>query len=833
MTLPRRLPVAIFLIALSTLVLELALTRAFDVILTSQLAYMVITCVMFAFGLAGVYATLRPLSHAVRADHRISVLASLFAGAALVILPALNVLPFDHIQVLKEPIKQILAFLGMYLVLVLPFFISGLIFTTAFSRYAAQVQSLYFWDLVGAGLGCILVIPFIAPIGPGGLVLGAAALALFASALLASSRRWSLLAVGVGVVILIAPFARSPEYFDFREHADKRGVKLDRQAGRVEYTRWDPVSKIDVINPAIDSTKTASSAHQKGIAYDGGSQSSTIYAFDGDFNRLRTALDARRERVTDHFWTRGVLAAHYLKRESRQNVLIIGSAGGQETKAALLYGAARVDAVEMVKAVVDLGTGRYAEHNGGIFKHPNVSVHAGEGRSFLRGTSAVYDIIQIFSNHTSSSIAAGDGAMSPVYLQTAEAYREYFEHLTDDGILHINHHIYPKMITTAALAWKQMGRRDFRRHVVVFEKSEGVDTLPTFLVKMQPWNAAEIDDLRSFFAATGDDDEQFALVENPLVPGESLLSEEFYTGNLSGSLERSIDFRVGPSTDNQPYFNFLRKKWGDVEPSRAKFTSVGTALSLNLSVIKGFIPMDIVHLVITSIVSVIFATSFLLVPLYFSTAGTARWEHKYTSMVYFSCLGLGFIVLELVFIQVFMKLVGFPVYTYSVVIFALLCSAGVGSLSAARLGITPNRRWTWPFAGILVTGVLLALSYSYIFGYFLASPFGVRVAVAVCCVLPVGFFLGMPLPLGILALEKQPPGAIAWAWGLNALFTVVGGLISVILSIFVGFAAALFIALAVYLLAFAVFARLRKATVVAEETIGDPTTTFGVAVTTR
>jgi hypothetical protein len=277
----------------------------------------------------------------------------------------------------------------------------------------------------------------------------------------------------------------------------------------------------------------------------------------------------------------------------------------------------------------------------------------------------------------------------------------------------------------------------------------------------------------------------------------------------------------------------LRKKWGDVEPSRAKFTSVGTALSLNLSVIKGFIPMDIVHLVITSIVSVMFATSFLLVPLYFSTAGTARWEHKYTSMVYFSCLGLGFIVLELVFIQVFMKLVGFPVYTYSVVIFALLCSAGVGSLSAARLGITPNRRWTWPFAGILVTGVLLALSYSYIFGYFLASPFGVRVAVAVCCVLPVGFFLGMPLPLGILALEKQPPGAIAWAWGLNALFTVVGGLISVILSIFVGFAAALFIALAVYLLAFAVFARLRKATVVAEETIGDPTTTFGVAVTTR
>ena len=55
----------------------------------------------------------------------------------------------------------------------------------------------------------------------------------------------------------------------------------------------------------------------------------------------------------------------------------------------------------------------------------------------------------MFSNHTSSSIAAGTGAMATTYLQTAEAYKEYFSHLKDDGILHINHHIYPKMVATA------------------------------------------------------------------------------------------------------------------------------------------------------------------------------------------------------------------------------------------------------------------------------------------------------------------------------------------------------------------------------------------------
>jgi len=54
-----------------------------------------------------------------------------------------------------------------------------------------------------------------------------------------------------------------------------------------------------------------------------------------------------------------------------------------------------------------------------------------------------------------------------VYLQTAEAYQEYFSHLTADGVLHINHYAYPRMITTAALAWKRMGRTDFARHVAV------------------------------------------------------------------------------------------------------------------------------------------------------------------------------------------------------------------------------------------------------------------------------------------------------------------------------------------------------------------------------
>jgi hypothetical protein len=76
---------------------------------------------------------------------------------------------------------------------------------------------------------------------------------------------------------------------------------------------------------------------------------------------------------------------------------------------------------------------------------------------------------------------------------------------------------------------------------------------------------------------------------------------------------------------------------------------------------------------------------------------------------------------------------------------------------------------------------------------------------------PLGFFLGMPFPLGVLAIKDRPPGAVAWAWGMNGLFTVVGGLLSMLLSLRFGFNIAITAALGLYLLAFATYSSLRDA----------------------
>lgn len=819
-------PLALFLIAAATLMLELLLTRVFDVILTPNMAYMIIACAMFSFGLAGVYVALTPSLATTPVQPRLSAFALLAAVSTLALLPILNWLPFDVDVIGEQPLTQALAFGAMYLALVVPFFFAGLVVTLIFATSPHAIQRLYFWDLAGAAVGCVLIIPLLEPIGPGGTLFVSAACALIAAGLL-SDRAWSLTAaVVVAALVAAPPFLRSPDYFEFVEHQAKRGVREARLQGAIEFSRWDPVSKIDVIDqPDTDPLTEAPNpeVRRKHIAYDGGTQSSHVFPFDGDYRRLRETIEARSEPLRYHFWHRGVLASHYAKRGTAPRVLVIGSAAGQETKAARMYGASHVDAVELVGAVVDLVTGPYADYGGRVFLDPSVRVQTAEGRSFLRAEAGrSWDIIQIHSNHTSSSVAAGTGAMAPNYLQTADAYREYFEHLSPDGVLHVNHFGFVRMVATAAKAWRDMGREDFQRHVVVFGMKTPRDTLPTLLIRMRPWTADEIADLASFFDRVGEGEFDFELLQHPLDPARSFLPPEFFSGQLTPAIRGRAAIQIRPPTDDQPFFNFMRKSPGPVEASRETFLDAPTAFMMNSQLRKGIIPLDVAHLVLTGIVSLGFACLFILVPLRRAAVRYSRRTTQYASITYFACLGAGFIVFELVFIQIFMKLIGYPVYTYAIVLFTMLFGAGLGSMASGWFKISPRAGWAWPFVGIVVYGALVTIGYPYVFSIALGWPETARMMVAAALMVPLAFMLGMPFPLGILVAERHSPAAVAWAWGLNGLFTVIGSLGSVVLALALGFRATLGVAIGIYVLAGLAFTVLRTSAVEQPALAGAP-----------
>jgi len=783
----------VFCIALASLLLELNLIRVFDVLWYPNMAYMIITLAVFSFGLAGVYLSLKPIEKSDKLWVTLSALTVIMAGWVLLMQWAIDRLPFDYNMLAGEQTAEMtINFFLIYVVICVPFFLAGLVLSLVFSHYAKQIQALYFWDLIGAALGSILLIPLLPEIGTTGTLYVVASLGII-SAVCFSAGRNKIVSAGLllaAAIIAITPFTRD-SIDSFEPHMHKRAFKpLVKQIS--DGTWWDPISKINVLNTDV------MGQGRKWIAYDGGTQSSYYFPFDGDYKKIRDNMPAI---ASQHFWNTYVAVSHYLKEGTGARVLIIGSAGGQELKAALTYEASEVDAIELVGTVVALGKTRYAEYTGNIMNDPRANVQRGEGRSYLRQSNKTYDIIQMFSNHTSSSIAAGSGAMQSAYLQTVEAYKEYFTHLSENGILHINHHIYPKMVATASRAWAELGRGDFRQHVLVSDVPGVRDDLPTMLVKMSPWTPAEVAKVKKLMF-------NFNYPVDPTNVEGSFLTDDFFSGRLPQSVIDAAPYRIEEPTDNKPFFNSLRISLETLPKyDRERYVNEGVSELLNSQKSTGY-PVDVMHLFISAGAAIVFALLFTLGPLLFAKTGREKWQGKASFMAYFCSLGLGFIVFELVFIQIFMKVIGFPLYTYTAVLFTFLFGAGIGSLASEKLQLIERGRTWVPFVGIVLSTLLVIVCKVYVFDLLLEMRTILRILASIMVIFPLAFFLGMPFPLGILAVENKPQGTIAWAWALNGLFTVTGGVFCAIFSVYFGFIATMSVAVAAYMLAWAAYRNL-------------------------
>jgi spermidine synthase len=783
-----RASVVTFLVAMVTLMVELVLTRLFDVLLTTNVSYLVVTCAMFSLGLSGAYVAIRPAQE--NADIGPALWKSLLLYAAAIIASVflINLIPFDFDAIGSHPLRQLLSFGALFIVIIAPFAFAGFVFSYVFSVYSRSMQYLYFFDLVGAAIGCISIIPLLPRLGPGGILVLCGALMLLCASLFLTGDARRFLGFAAALSVAFCAIHGGDDWFAFRYHTDKRHVLTGIAAGMREYSIWDPVSKIDIIRETD---------FRKHIAYDGGNQSSFFYRFDGNFPKLRANF---LQTIDQNYWGLGELGSHYLFRDTGYDALVIGAAGSKETKAALMFGAPHVDAVEMVGSVIDLATSRYANFIGNVYNNPRVSVIVDEGRTFLRATDKKYDIIQIFSNHTSSSIASGTGAVATTYLQTVEAYKEYFRHLKPNGVLHINHHVYEREVVDAAQAWKEMGRLDFGRYLLVYKSSDV--NLPTMLIKMSPWTEAEVRQMDDLYLRTDVGRRLgYQKVEDPLHPGKGFLSPAFFEGELPKDIQAKMPYQIRATTDDRPYFNQLRKRFGRLGLSHESFVDEGVANVLNSQLRKN-IPVDLIHLLILPFYALIVVAVVIGLPLRFSRIGQEQWTQKGPMLLYFACLGFGFILVEIVFIQLFMKLVGPPLYTYSAVLFGMLFGAGIGSFASAKLGIAPSRRWWWPFVGILTTMIAFLLAHDIIFETALGAPLAMRVAVALMTIFPLAFFMGMPFPLGVLVVEKFPRGAIAWAWAVNGVSTVLGGFLAIVISLIAGFSAALIVGWCAYGLAF-------------------------------
>jgi SAM-dependent methyltransferase len=114
-----------------------------------------------------------------------------------------------------------------------------------------------------------------------------------------------------------------------------------------------------------------------------------------------------------------------------EDVLIIGAGSGNDVAAALANGAKHVDAVEIDPAIYDIGRAEHPDHP---YQDPRVTVHIDDGRSFVRRTTARYDLI-IYALVDSLVLHSGYSSIRlESFLFTQQAFDDVAARLKPGGV---------------------------------------------------------------------------------------------------------------------------------------------------------------------------------------------------------------------------------------------------------------------------------------------------------------------------------------------------------------------------------------------------------------
>ncbi len=455
---------------------------------------------------------------------------------------------------------------------------------------------------------------------------------------------------------------------------------------------------------------------------------------------------------------------------------------------ALVFGARRVVGVEINPIIAnDVMRDRFREFSGGIYTNPRVRIVVDDGRSFVRRTPDRYDVIQASLVDTWAATAAGAYTLTENSLYTTEAFNDYLDHLTDDGILTITRWVFDglRLVSLAQEACEARGW-DARSRLAIVQH----DRVATFLLKRSPFTPEEISLIRDT-----SDRLRFQILYAPSdegAPVETLVggTNTADYARLIRAMDRTQFYKeyrqdIRPTTDDRPFF-FHTTKLGDqlqVALGRSMLFGNGLSALLTLMVISGAL-----------------VVLFVVGPL--ALAGGSRPRGWPAWLAYFGAIGAGFMLIEVSILQRFVLLLGHPVYSLTVTLFSLLLGTGLGAGLSRRLdGPGLQRAAAVTLALIVALAVICVAALAPLVAWAVPFSRGSRIALAVATLLPIGMVLGIPMPTGIQLMRARAPEMVTWAWGINGALSVVGATFAIFIAMNWGFGATLLAAAAMYLLA--------------------------------
>jgi hypothetical protein len=505
--------------------------------------------------------------------------------------------------------------------------------------------------------------------------------------------------------------------------------------------------------------------------------------------------------------------------------LIIGAGGGYDVARALAGGSRDITAVEINPIIANtIMRGKLLEESHRIYERPEVRVYVEDGRSFVRGSSEKYQVVQATLVDTWASTAAGAFALSENNLYTSDAFYDYLTHLTPDGILAFTRWgLDPpreslRLIALAGEALHRLGESDVARHIMAIREDtarlHGWGALDTVVVSRQPFSGEDVTRARELLRESRMD----ALY----LPGDA-------PANPFGELALASDphaffaryrYDVSPVPDDRPFFFYT------VQP-RDLWNFVRSANQANADYkINRAVPL------LFELVGISLAATALVLALPQWLAGGRLSEPKgvVSFLWYFVCLGAGYILIQVALIQKFVLLLGHPTYALTLIVFSMLVWSGLGSAFSSRFVREQDSRLVLALGAIALLVGALAMGAPALVSAAAAWPLGAKMAVTALSIAPAAFLMGIPFPSGLQRLSRgyfsprealaSPPSgtevprglksalqvapAVRWAWSVNAAASVLGSAGAVFLALYLGLRATLLIGAGLYLCALAV-----------------------------
>jgi hypothetical protein len=840
-----RTRIAVFLITLSGLILEVGLTRIYSASIWYHFAFVAISVALLGWGLGGFTVHLMKQWLAKRgsgvgvrgsgknkdsglrtedsesgqdgrapSEREISgqdgrapsgartlsmnaaaVTTLLYAGAIPLCLWLLVRYPFEMDRL---PLY--------FLAPLLPFFLAGMALSIVFDIHRAVAGSLYFWDLIGAALGAVLVTVLLHLFGGEAALLVATIAPAIAAGLLATGvgsqesgagergeksgqdaraprqgppataggsdwmPRVVQVAAALGVVLAIIAAVSAIKYETFRVKPGRtkamRNQMDENPQARIAYTGWNAYSRIDAVEGVAP-------GHVARLYIDSDAWTS-INEWDGRLESAKGLRDSYR--------------ALPFRLTPNAETLVIGPGGGADVVSALASGSRKVTAVELNPLMLKF-VRSYGARAGNLYDRPDVETIQSEGRNFISRTDKKFDIIFMGFVDSWASVASGGLSLSENYLYTAEAMRAFYDHLSDDGIMVVlRWEMDIPRLTSNAVA--TLGADEAaKRIVVLMEKQAAPNDFPQmlFMLRKRPYTEAELKEIR----------EQWTDANVVIAPGGTAPTgiKEVLAGTKTlDQYEAESPRYVGPVWDDSPFYFAIDRPFrmpGAIAERILKWLLAPSVVLLVVFAVFGRPRRKNVE----SRTDETSAYPAGQRPAHRDAGQMPALPAYLGSLVYFAALGFGFISVELALLQHLTLLVGHPIYTLSVLLFTLLLFGGIGAALSPR----------WPMwkacVAVAIIGTISALALPKLVPMLLWLPLWGRIAVAIAVLAPLGLAMGMPFPRGLRETGEGPLPAPPFYWGLNGIMSVIGSVTTVFVALKWGFQAAMLMGSVCYVLA--------------------------------